>query len=99
MPDWIADLRVLDQLWLTRGARGEVDKHRIVNGGACAERSRRVDVVGVRVAVPTLDRSADDDAGVVTGDVVEFGGVHVVGDDEPGAAARDAIGQVGRAPR
>ncbi len=53
----------------------------------------------VGVAVPSVDGVADHDAGVVAGHVVELRGVFGVGDDELGAAAGDAVGQVGRAQR
>ena len=94
MADRIADLRVLDQLGLAGGARGEVDEHRIVDGGPGRERTGRLGVRRVGVGVPARDRPADHDAGEFTGHPVELRGVGGVGDHDAGPAATDPVREV-----
>ena len=95
--DGVGHVRVLDELRLRRGARGEVEEQRV--GGL--RRAVGLEVgrgaVGLGEVQPAFGgRRPDGDAGVVAGDVVELVDIGVPDDDVLGGTPVDAVPQVGR---
>ena len=94
VPDRIGGMGVLDQLGLGGRPRREVEEQRVGGHRHGVWRERRVDVTGVGVAQPAVNRLTDCDPCVRTRHVVELGRVRRRHDDMTGVAALHAVDEI-----
>lgn len=85
---------VLDQLGAGGRAGREVQHQRFVGVGLPVRLEALRLLVGAAVRMPALDLVADGEPGVVTGHLVELGGVRVPHDHMPDPAAVHPVAQV-----
>src|ERR1700722_16744582 len=90
MADWIAALAVPDQLWLRRGAGGEIKQHRIVGTGRPVRRKAFREVGGHLEGKPALlrrSRVAADRTQFFAAEAGKFSDLVLGGDNGPRTAA------------
>ncbi len=94
MADRIARVAVDDELRPRRGARGEIDQHRIVGVGRTVRGEARIDMHERGERPPAVGGGADGDAHGALARAGEFRRVLGVRHDELRPAALDAVGDV-----
>ncbi len=83
-----------DELWLRRGARGEIEQQRVVGAGFAVGDKRRGRAMSRLPPGPARHRSADGNPAPRAGETGEFVGLAGAGDDVADATAGKAVDEI-----